>query len=58
MIHETCSRTRAFYNNLEDKRLLWEMLKMEMRASTISYSKNKAKLINIKESKISQRLEE
>ena len=57
-IHETYSRARAFYSDLEDKRLLWEMLKMEMRANTISFSKNKAKLTNTKESQIKARLEE
>ena len=45
-IYETYSRARAFYSDLEDKRLLWKMLKMEMRATTISFSKNKAKLSN------------
>ena len=57
-IHETYSRARAFYSDLEDKRLLWEMLKMEMRATTISFSKNKAKLTNTKESQIKAQLEE
>ena len=38
--------------------LLWEMLKMEMRTTTISLSKNKAKLTNTKESQIKARLEE
>ena len=42
-IRETYSRTRAFYCDLEDARLLWEMLKMEIRAATIAYSKKKAK---------------
>ena len=42
-IHETYSRTRAFYSDLEGARLLWEVLKMEIRAATIAYSKKKAK---------------
>lgn len=41
-IQETYSRARAFYSDLEDKRLLWEMLKMEIRATTISFGKTKA----------------
>ena len=57
-IHETYLRARAFYSDLEDKCLLWEMLKMEMRATTISFSKNKAKLTNRKESQIKARVEE
>ena len=35
-IRETYSRTRAVYSDLEDARLLWEMLKMEIRAATIA----------------------
>ena len=57
-IHETYSCARAFYSDLEDKRLLWEILKMEMRATTISFCKNKAKLTNTKESQIKARLDE
>ena len=57
-IRETYSRTRAFYSDLEDKRLLWEMLKMEMRAATISFSKSKAKLTNSRELQIKERLEQ
>ena len=34
-IRETYSRTRAFYSDLEDPCLLWEMLKMEIRAATV-----------------------
>jgi len=32
------------YSAVEDKRLFWEMLKMEFRSTTISYSENKSKL--------------
>ena len=51
-IHETYSHARVFYSDLEDKRLLWEMLKMEIRVTTISFSKGKVKLTNTKESQI------
>ena len=33
----------AKYFNLNDKGLFWEMIKMEIRASTIIFAKNKAK---------------
>ena len=36
----TPAQSRAFCSDLEDARLLWEMLKMEIRAATIAYSKN------------------
>ena len=57
-IHKTYSCARTFYSDLEDERLLWEMLKTEMRATTISFSRNKAELTNTKESQIKARLEE
>ena len=56
-IRETYWRTRAFYSDLERKRLLWAMLKMEMRAATISFSKSTAKLTNTRELQIKERLE-
>ena len=56
-IRETYSRTRAFYSNLTDARLLWEMLKMEIRATTIAYSKKKAKVTTNRELEIRRQLE-
>ena len=56
-IHETYSRTRAFYSDLEDARLLWEMLKMEIRAATIAYSKKKAKATTNRELEIERQPE-
>jgi len=47
-IYETYSRARAFYSDLGDKRLLLEMLKMEMRATTISFSKKQSLIIKYK----------
>ena len=40
------------YSALEDKCLFWEMLKMEFRATAISYSKNKSKLILAREEEV------
>ena len=56
-IRETYSRTRVFYSNLADARLLWEMLKMETRAATIAYSKKKAKATTNRELEIRRQLE-
>ena len=56
-IRETYSRTRALYSDLEDARLLWEMLKMEIRAATIAYSKKKAKATTNRELEIERQLE-
>ena len=56
-IRETYSRTRAFYYDLEDACLLWETLKMEIRAATIAYSKTKAKATTNRELEITRQLE-
>ena len=42
------------YKNIEDKRLLWEMIKMEIRMFTTSYSKQKAKNIRNLEKNLSK----
>jgi len=34
-------RTLEKYNDVESKQLLWELIKMELRAKTMSYSKKK-----------------
>ena len=46
------------YRELEDKRLCWELIKMEIRGLTIAYSKNKAKKQRKSESDFQIRLEE
>ena len=42
-IRETYAYTCVYYSDSVSKRLFWEMLKMEIRAATISFSKSKAK---------------
>ncbi|KAL9989464.1 hypothetical protein ACROYT_G004020 [Oculina patagonica] len=49
---------REKYRELEDKRLCWELIKMEIRGLTIAYSKNKAKKQRKSESDLQIRLEE
>ena len=43
MITKQIPEFMAKYCNLNDKGLFWEMIKMEIRASTIIFAKNKAK---------------
>ena len=50
---QTCSN----YSKLTDKRLFWEMLKMEIRAATISFSKTLAKSTNCREMEITRQLQ-
>ena len=45
------------YRELEDKRLRWELIKMEIRGLTIAYSKNKAKKQRKNESDLQIRLD-
>ena len=46
------------YSGIEDKRLKWELIKMEIRGITIPFSKNKAKQLHQKERDIQNRLQE
>ena len=45
------------YSGIEDKRLKWELIKMEIRGITIPFSKNKAKQLHQKERDIQNRLQ-
>ena len=56
-IREIYFQTCSYYSKLTDKRLFWEMLKMEIRAATISFSKDLAKSTNCREMEITSRLE-
>ena len=46
------------YAGIEDKRLKWELIKMELRGLTIPYAKYKAKKDREKETNIQKRSEE
>ena len=48
----------SYYRNVTDKRLSWELMKIEIRSATISFSKSKAKCISIWEQEIRRRLEQ
>ena len=43
-VRETYAKTLNYFGSLSDKQLLWEMIKMEIRSTTISFTKHKAKL--------------
>ncbi|KAL9959075.1 hypothetical protein ACROYT_G036156 [Oculina patagonica] len=49
---------REKYASLKDKRLVWELIKMEIRDNTISFAKRKARVALKRELQISKRLEE
>ena len=58
LIRENYTVISERYASLEDKKLKWELIKMELRGLTIPYAKNKAKKGRIKETNIQKRMEE
>ena len=56
-IRETYAYTCVYYSDSVSKRLFWEMLKMEIRAATISFSKSKAKSTYRREMEIRRQLD-
>ena len=56
-IRETYAETCIYYSDSVNKRLFWEMLKMEIRAATISFSKNIAKSTHCREMEIRRQLD-
>ena len=57
-IHYTYTRARKYYSHLTDRRLLWEMIKMEIRSATICYSKNKFKCNRNREQVLIRKLDQ
>ena len=56
-VRDTCAQARNYYGHLTDKRLFWEMIKMEIRSATISYFKSKSKHIRNREQDILRKLD-
>ena len=56
-IHYTYTEARKYYGHLTDRRLFWEMIKMEIRSATITYSKNKSKCIRNREQELIRKLD-
>ena len=51
-VRDTYSKGRNYYCHLIDNRLFWEKIKIEIRSTTISYSKSKCKFIRDREKDI------
>ena len=58
MVRDTYIRTWELNSQVEDKRLFWELLKMEIRAATIAFTKRKAKTNHNREKEIKRQLDE
>ena len=56
-IHCTYTPACKYYGHLTDRRLLWEMIKLEIRSATITYSKNKSKGIRNREQELIRKLD-
>ena len=57
-VRSVYAKTCELRSQIEDKRLFWELLKMEIRAATITYAKSKAKRNHNKENEIKRQLDE
>ena len=56
-IHQLIPRLHEKYFQLEDKSLVWELIKMEIRQNTISYAKRKARNMSLHEDELHKRME-
>ena len=56
-IRYTYTEARKYYGHFTDRRLFWEMIKMEIRSATIMYSKNKSKSIRNREQELIRKLD-
>ena len=57
IVRDKYSQARFYHSYLTDKRLFWEMMKMEIRTATISYAKSKANSTSDHELEIRRHLE-
>ena len=57
-VRETYSNTVKYYREVANKGLLWELIKMEIRSVTISYTKYKAKVSRDQAEEIRHQLEQ
>ena len=56
-MHQLIPRLHENYFQLEDKSLVWELIKMEIRQNTISYAKRKARNLSLREDELHERME-
>ena len=57
-VRSVYAQTCELRSQIEDKRLFWELLKMEIRAATITFAKRKAQMNHNKENEIKRQLDE
>ena len=57
-VRDTYAHACSYYSHVTDKRLFWELMKMEIRSATISFSKSKAKCISNREQELRRRIDQ
>ena len=57
-VRDTYAQACSYYSHVSDKRLFWELMKMEIRSVTISFSKCKAKRISNREQELRRRIDQ
>ena len=57
-VRDTYAHACSYYSNVTDKRLFWELMKMEIRSATIAFSKSKAKCISNREQELRRRIDQ
>ena len=57
-VRDTYAHARSYYSNVTDKRLFWELMKMEIRSATIAFSKSKARCISNREQELRRRIDQ
>lgn len=57
-VQDTYAHVCSYYSNVTDKRLFWELMKMEIRAATIAFSKSKTKCISNREQELRRRIDQ
>ena len=58
IVRSVYTQTCELRSQIKDKRLFWELLKMEIRAATITFAKRKAQMNYNKENEIKRQLDE
>ena len=58
LIRELIPQIREKYYSILDKRLLWELMKLEIRGETIKFAKRKSKIYSQREIEISNQLDQ
>ena len=58
LINDIYTSLRKKHNYIEDKRIFWEMFKMEIRSHTISFAKRKARVSSQRELEVRELLME